>query len=40
VTTGIIHVHGKSHPWMMAPKSQFLLGKRLHNLGAKIILSE
>jgi hypothetical protein len=40
VTTGIIYVHRKSHPWMMRPKSQFLLGERRDNLRDKIILSE
>jgi hypothetical protein len=39
-TTRIIHVHRKSHPWMMTPKPQFLLGKGRGNLRDKIMLSE
>jgi hypothetical protein len=35
VTTGIIHVPGKSHPWMMKPKFQVLLGRRRDNLRDK-----
>jgi hypothetical protein len=40
VTARMIHAHRKSHPWMITPKSQFLLGKRRDNLRDKIILSE
>jgi hypothetical protein len=40
MTTGIIHVHRKSHPWMMMPKSQFLLGKHRDNVSDKIILTQ